>query len=260
MFNLHDKVACVTGASGLLGREFCKALSDSGAQVVGVDVLPNDDTGDIDYYQLDLSNEQDVIEFRKYIESTYGRVDILVNSAAVDPKAENLDGEKDYVKGKFTSYSVDSWNLSLSVNLTGMFLITRELCKLMETCNSGKIINISSTYGLCGPDQRIYQDRDGKQRMYKPVDYTVTKSAVIGFTKYLAAYYRDSGIRANALTPGGTFNNNDEIFVDNYSSRTIVGRMANPKDYRGAIVYLSSDESDYMTGSNLIVDGGWTAL
>ncbi|MEK9942852.1 MAG: SDR family oxidoreductase, partial [Gammaproteobacteria bacterium] len=121
------------------------------------------------------------------------------------------------------------------------------------------IINLASTYGLTGPDQRLY-DTDKPNRFFKPVDYSVTKAGVIGFTKALAAYYRETGVRVNCLSPGGAFNNHDAKFSENYAARTIMGRMANPSEYGAAIVFLASAASSYMTGSNLVIDGGWTAL
>jgi 2-deoxy-D-gluconate 3-dehydrogenase len=145
------------------------------------------------------------------------------------------------------------------VNLTGMFLITQACVKpMLKQGKKGSIINICSTYGLNGPDQRIYV-KNGQRVAYKPVYYTVTKAGVLGFTKYLAAYYAETEIRVNALTPGGVFNNHEEYFVKNYSAKTILGRMAHGDEMNGALLFLASEASSYMTGNNVVVDGGWTA-
>jgi len=130
----------------------------------------------------------------------------------------------------------------------------------MEKRGSGSIVNVASHYGMRGPDQRIYKDKNGNQTFFKPIDYSVTKAGIFGFTRALAAYYRDTSIRVNSLSPGGAFNNHDDHFTEQYSARTILGRMAEPDEYRGAILFLCSDASSYMTGANLVVDGGWTAL
>jgi 2-deoxy-D-gluconate 3-dehydrogenase len=199
---------------------------------------------------------------RQAVESAvreFGRLDILVNSAALDPKFDPDAVSKGITPGAFEDYPLDLWNSALNVNLTGMFLMTQACVKpMIAQGNKGSIINICSTYGLNGPDQRIYI-KDGKRVAFKPVYYTVTKAGVMGFTKYLAAYYADTEIRVNALTPGGVFNNHEEYFVKNYSAKTIMGRMAKKDEMNGALLFLASDASSYMTGNNVIVDGGWTA-
>ena len=187
---------------------------------------------------------------------------MLVNSAAVDPKADAATSST-LADAGFADYPLAAWRRSMDVNLTGTFLVTRAVCRVMEAQGdgaqrAGAIVNISSTYGLAGPDQRLYQRADGT-RSFKPLDYSVTKAGMLGFTRALAAHYAGTEIRVNALTPGGAFNEHDDEFVAAYSSRTILGRMAQPDEYRGAIAFLCSDASSYMTGANLIVDGGWTA-
>jgi len=196
---------------------------------------------------------------RDMVEETlarFGRLDILVNSAALDPKFDPEHAEQ--ASNAFEDYPLESWNLALEVNLTGMFLACQAAVKPMLAQGRGVIINICSTYGLVGPDQRIYQ-RPGQPPQFKPVYYSVTKAGVLGLTRYLATYYSGKDIRVNALTPGGVFNDHDEEFVRNYSARTVLGRMARREEMNGALLFLASDASSYMTGANLVVDGGWTA-
>jgi 2-deoxy-D-gluconate 3-dehydrogenase len=186
----------------------------------------------------------------------FGTIDILVNSAALDPKFDKSGIGKH--NSAFEEYPLAAWEAAVRVNLTGAFLCSQVAAKAMLKQGGGVIINICSTYGLGGPDQRIYVRKD-QATQYKPVDYTVTKAGILGLTKYLATYYGDKNIRVNALSPGGVFNQHDEEFVKAYSSRTVLGRMARPDEMNGALLFLASDASSYMTGANLIVDGGWTA-
>jgi 2-deoxy-D-gluconate 3-dehydrogenase len=182
-----------------------------------------------------------------------------VNSAALDPKFDPDAMNKGITPGAFEDYPLDQWNAAMNVNLTGMFLVTQACVKpMIAQGKKGSIINICSTYGLNGPDQRIYV-KEGKRVAFKPVYYTVSKAGVMGFTKYLAAYYAETEIRVNALTPGGVYNNHEEYFVKNYSAKTILGRMAKKDEMNGALLFLASDASSYMTGNNVVVDGGWTA-
>jgi NAD(P)-dependent dehydrogenase (short-subunit alcohol dehydrogenase family) len=207
----------------------------------------------------DITQPDSVNDAVEKVLSAFGRIDVLVNSAALDPKFDPETVDKGITPGAFEDYPLDLWNSALNVNLTGMFLMTQACVKpMLEQGKKGSVINICSTYGLNGPDQRIYV-KEGKRVAYKPVYYTVTKAGVMGFTKYLAAYYAETEIRVNALTPGGVFNNHEEYFVKNYSAKTILGRMAQKDEMNGALLFLASDASSYMTGNNLVVDGGWTA-
>ncbi len=187
----------------------------------------------------------------------FDSLDVIVNSAALDPKfdPDNVDAQSD---NAFETYPLETWKKAIDVNLTGMFLTCQAAARQMLVQDYGVIINICSTYGLVGPDQRLYERPDGP-RQYKPVYYTVSKAGVLGLTKYLATYYAGKNIRVNALTPGGVFNQHDETFLKAYSSRTVIGRMAHQDEMSGAIVFLASEASSYMTGANLVVDGGWTA-
>ena len=261
LFRLDGRHAIIAGGGGLLGPTFAGSLLEAGAQVTVLDV--KFDESDAYAQQVkkkfdsaystricDCTNAEQVEASVEWAESR-GPVGILVNAVAIDPKVDN---RRSYDAG-FTAYPSELWRKSLEVNLTGIFLITQAVCRRFEKRHSGIIVNLSSTYGLVGPDQRIYPPG-----FVKPGDYSTTKAGVIGFTRYLAAYYARSGIRVNCLSPGGAFNKHDEAFAKAYSERTLLGRMANRDEYKGAILFLCSDASSYMTGANLIVDGGWTAI
>jgi NAD(P)-dependent dehydrogenase (short-subunit alcohol dehydrogenase family) len=268
-FDLKGRTAVVTGGAGLLGVEFCRTLAEAGAAVVVVDLNAaaaqqvaetlTKEGYRVRGFATDITKPDSVNDLVTSILSDFGRLDILVNSAALDPKFDPDAMKKGITPGSFEDYPLDQWNTALNVNLTGMFLITQACVKpMLQQGKKGSIINICSTYGLNGPDQRIYIN-SGQRVAYKPVYYTVTKAGVLGFTKYLAAYYAGTEIRVNALTPGGVFNNHEEYFVKNYSAKTILGRMAQGDEMNGALLFLASEASSYMTGNNVIVDGGWTA-
>ncbi len=268
-FDLKDRVAIITGGAGLLGTEFCKTLAEAGASVAVVDLnieaakkvadALTKDGYRVKGFGADITKPDSIKQLVASVLSDFGRLDILVNSAGLDPKFDSDAASKGIAPGNFEDYPLNQWNAALDVNLTGMFLITQACVKpMIEQKKKGSIINICSTYGLNGPDQRIYI-KDGKRVAFKPVYYTVTKAGVLGFTKYLAAYYADTEIRVNALTPGGVYNNHQEYFVKNYSAKTILGRMARKDEMNGALLFLASDASSYMTGNNVVVDGGWTA-
>lgn len=265
-FSMVGKTALVTGGAGLLGKEFCRTLAEAGATVYLADFkmeiiekampLLKEVSASIHPVVINVIDPVSIQQVVDQIVSETGRLDVVVNSAALDPK---VDPEHPQVMNNaFEDYPLNFWQDGLSVNLTGPFLVSQAAVRQMVKQGSGSIINLCSTYGLVGPDQRIYEGV-GKQLTYKPVFYSVTKAGILGFTRYLAAYYANTKIRINALTPGGVENNNDEQFVKNYSSHAILGRMAHRDEMSGALLFLASDASSYMTGSNVVVDGGWTA-
>jgi NAD(P)-dependent dehydrogenase (short-subunit alcohol dehydrogenase family) len=270
LFNLSGRTAVVTGGCGLLGKEFSRTLAEAGASVVIADLDADrveEASGAINAlgyrslgFQTDVTEPDSVSRMVRNTLETYGRLDILVNSAALDPKFD--PGHGNTYNQSFEDYPLDSWKQALDVNLTGMFLASQAAVRPMLDQGGGVIVNMCSIYGLVGPDQRIYTREmpEGTPEVrYKPVYYSVTKAGVLGMTSYLAAYYAGKNIRVNALTPGGVFNQHDEAFLQAYSTRTVLGRMANKDEMNAALLFLASDASSYMTGSNLVVDGGWTA-
>ncbi|MBN2571023.1 MAG: SDR family oxidoreductase [Ignavibacteriales bacterium] len=263
IFSLDNKIAVVTGAVGLLGQELCKALSNQGATVIVTDLnhsdceefaitLENDSIGIF----MDITKRDSITKAKDRVLKDFGRIDILVNNAAVNDMVENPKVILD--ESKFENYPIELWNKSLEVNLTGTFLCSQIFGPVMADENSGSIINIASMYGIVAPNQNLYKDIDGNQKFYKPPAYSTTKGAVISFTKYLAAYWGSRNVRVNSITPGGIENNQDKYFIKKYSERTPLGKMADKSDFAGAVVYLASNASKYVTGSNIIVDGGWT--
>ena len=278
LFDLTDRVAVVTGGAGLLGAEFCRALVLAGARVVVADIDANA-AKDLSHSLTELQAKEhrsvnmevkpavisswvdvtDIESVQSTVDATlkqFGSLDILVNSAALDPKfdPQHSGGHSN----AFEDYPIEAWDQALDVNLTGMFLCCQAAVRPMLAQGQGVIINVCSIYGMVGPDQKIYQ-RDGEAPQFKPVHYSVTKAGVLGLTKYLATYYSGKNIRVNALTPGGVYNQHDDEFVQAYAARTVVGRMAEKDEMNGALLFLASDASAYMTGANLVVDGGWTA-
>lgn len=266
MFNLENRVAVVTGGAGLLGSEFCRTLAQAGARLVVADLDENGakqvasdihDTGsEAIALGVDVADKNSATALVEQTKQKFGRLDVLINSAALDPKFDPDHHEQS--SNAFEDYPLEAWRKALDVNLTGMFLASQAAVSPMLEQGGGVIINICSTYGLVGPDQRLYE-REGHPPQFKPVYYSVTKAGVLGFTRYLATYYAGKNIRVNALTPGGVFNDHDDDFVEKYAARTVLGRMARGDELNGALLFLASDASTYMTGANLVVDGGWTA-
>lgn len=258
-FSLRGKVAIVTGGAGLYGQPICTALAEAGALVV---VASRDERKCIEFAnslqfkklqaigkELDLSNEDSIQKFVAEIVETHGRIDILVNNAVSREGFKNLE---DMTK--------EEWEKSQSINSTGMMLITKEVLKFMVEQKSGNVINIGSIQGVVGPNFPVY----GETGMTSPINYTYDKWAMVGFTKWIANYYGKYNIRANCISPGGygpgiaeAIGENE--FVHNYKKLTPLGRFAVEEDIKGPIVFLASEAAAYVTGHNLLLDGGWTS-
>lgn len=266
-FGLDGRVAIITGGAGLLGSRYAHVLARAGANVVVADIqgeqaraLAQQVTEESGVkaigVETDVSQQDSVRAMVDEVMEAFSKVDVLVNNAALDPKFDR-EGQERHGQ-RFETLPLEVWQEALAVNVTGMFLCAQAVVPAMLEQGKGVIVNVSSTYGLVGPDQRLYQ-REGLAPQFKPVTYTVSKAAALGLTKYLATYFVGTDIRVNTLTPGGVYAGHDDEFVQRYSARTVLGRMAEADEMASALLFLVSDASSYMTGANLVVDGGWTA-
>jgi NAD(P)-dependent dehydrogenase (short-subunit alcohol dehydrogenase family) len=255
IFRLDGKVAVVTGGAGLLGREFVRSLACFGATVVIADTDAGlsrqllEETGDKDVYfrKLDITKEAEVASFINAIDNEFGRIDIWVNSAYPRTKDWGM---------KLENIRLSSWRKNVDMHLNGYFICCSRIAEYMKKQKSGSIINIASVYGVVAPDFSIYE---GTQ-MTMPAAYSAIKAGIINFTRYLASYYGRYNIRVNCVSPGGVYDGQPKRFIDKYSAKVPLKKMADKKDIAGAIVYLSSDAAKYVTGHNLIVDGGFTII
>jgi NAD(P)-dependent dehydrogenase (short-subunit alcohol dehydrogenase family) len=268
-YDLTGRTALVTGASGLLGRQHVAALAESGARVVVTDVgltqaeaaaaALNQVAPSADLIPLEI-NVTSLDSVRAANEQLAGRnvtVDILVNNAAIDPKVTSAPGVMH--SSRFEAFPIPQWQTEIAVGLTGAMLCAQVFGGEMARRGRGVVLNIASDLGVIAPDQRLYRQphvtREEEQPV-KPVTYSVIKHGLIGLTKYLATYWADQGVRVNAISPGGVFNNQDPAFVERLTRLIPMGRMADVDEYRAAVQFLCSDASSYMTGQNLVMDGG----
>jgi NAD(P)-dependent dehydrogenase (short-subunit alcohol dehydrogenase family) len=262
-FRVEGKVVVVTGGCGQLGRQFTRALIEAGARVAVFDVAPSDVSGlaEADHDKV-LMVDADVTS-RNSLEAGLGAIitkwgvpDALINNAGLDSPPDAPIEET----GPFESYPESSWDKVMEVNTKGVFLCCQVIGGAMAQAGRGSIVNIGSIYGLISPDQRIYDYRRAKgEPFFKPVAYSASKSSLLNLTRYLATYWASRKVRVNTLTLAGVFNNQDQQFLESYTARVPLGRMAEPNEYNGAIIFLVSDASSYMTGANMVIDGGWTA-
>jgi len=261
LFGLSGKTAIVTGAAGQLGGEFVRCLLNAGAKVAAFDIWLENPKGRLKEIKskkfimlnVDITKKESIQNGLKIVVSKFGPPKILINNAALDAPPNANEQET----GPFESYPESSWQTIMDVNLKGMFLCCQVIGGYMAKTGGGSIINISSIYGILSPDQRIYSYK--KKPFFKPISYSVSKAGVVNLSRYLATYWAKKKVRVNTLTLGGVFNNQDRNFLKNYTEKVPLSRMANQNEYNGAILFLSSDASSYMTGSNLIIDGGWSA-
>jgi len=268
-FNLEAKTALITGGSGLLGQEHAAALLAAGACVVltdiSIDGLDRAKEKLAKSYQpdliitkvMDVTSSDNVCRLSEYLIDQGIRVDILVNNAAIDPKVDGEEGLKE--TSRLENFTLEQWNLQVSVGLTGAFLCSQIFgSKMAYDQKGGVILNIASDLSVFSPDQRLYR-KDGRadeMQPVKPITYSVIKTGLIGLTRYLATYWASEGVRCNALSPGGIFNGQDDIFVQRLTNLIPLDRMAKPDEYQSAIQFLCSDASSYMNGQNIIMDGG----
>ena len=268
-FELNGKTAVITGAGGLLGIEHASALLESGAKVVLTDISERAlqvvkdqlshqfDADRIVIQAMDVTQLAEISEVAETLRLRGERADILINNAAVDPKVKAT--RKLTETSLLEDITLEQWNQQISVGLTGAFLC----CKIFGTSmvgdgQGGVILNVASDLSVIAPDQRLYRKAglSDESQQVKPVTYSVIKTGLLGLTRYLATYWADKGVRCNALSPGGVFNGQDEEFVARLSNLIPMGRMATRSEYWSAVQFLCSDASSYMTGQNLVVDGG----
>lgn len=258
LFSLKNKVIAIFGGKGKLGVRFEKVLSSYGAKVYSLDKKIKNNNKIKYYINCDVENKKNIEEVFKKIIKIEKKIDVIIYNVYSKPT--------NYYKN-FKDYDLETWKQVNDTNLTGAFLVSQLAIKnFLKKKNKGNIIFLSSTYGIVGPNPEIYKDLKAKKNIYggkfslnTPAAYSATKSGLIGLSKYIATNFGKYKIRSNILSPGGVFDNQERKFIKNYTSKVPLNRMANWKDYDGAILFLSSDASSYMTGSNLIVDGGWTA-
>jgi NAD(P)-dependent dehydrogenase (short-subunit alcohol dehydrogenase family) len=267
---LSGRVAIVTGGAGLLGWHHAEILAAAGAHAILLDLpftKPEEYAADLSAKHhveclgigADITDERDLERVRGKIMAHFGRIDILINNAANNPRVEDANG---LAWSRLENFPLEVWDADIRVGLTGAFLCSRIFGAEMVKARSGVIVNVASDLALIAPDQRLYRV-DGlapDKQPVKPVTYSVVKTALIGLTRYLAGYWAEAGIRVNAISPGGVFNDQSELFLSRLHQLIPLGRMAKRDEYQGAILFLCSDASSYMTGTNLIVDGGRTCL
>ena len=257
LFSLQGKIAVVTGGSGYIGEELVRSLAEFKATVLLADINQKEGEGvanqltdsglSVTYRHLDITNQKSVSDLINFMEKKYKRIDIWVNNAY--PRTN------DWGK-KFEEVSLASWKKNIDMHLSGYFICSQKSAEHMKKQRGGSIINLASIYGILAPDFSIYKNTD----MTMPAAYSAIKSGIINFTRYLASYYGKYNIRINCVSPGGIYNRQPYSFVKRYTQKTLLKRMGHPEDIAGAVIYLASDAAKYVTGHNLIIDGGLSII
>jgi len=264
LFDLTGRVALITGGAGLLGLSHARAIHRAGGIPILLDVAYPDPRElreraqfDVVYLPCNITREEDVKSVLSTVLSKFGRVDILINNAANNPKVESADSLRN---NRLENFPLEQWDADLAVGLTGAMICSRVFGNEMARRGKGVIVNIASDLALIAPDQRLYsiEGLAADAQPVKPVSYSVVKTGLIGLTRYLATYWSGRGVRANALCLGGVENGQDVVFLNRIAERIPLGRMAHRDEYQGAIVFLCSDASSYMTGAAVALDGGRT--
>lgn len=267
--DIQNKVVFITGAFGLIGKQISKAFLQQNAKVILADInknlatqLEQELSSEFDatnylFQIVDITNEESVANAVAATVEKFGRLDVLINNAAIDAKfdKDNIGGVN---QSRFENYPIELLRKSVEVNLTGTVIMTQAACKQMLLQGSGNIINVASTYSVVAPNQNLYDFGEGIAN-FKPIDYIASKSFIPNFTRYIATFYSTNNIRCNAIVPHGVLNNHPEPFLHNFSKMSPLGRMCNREELDGPFIFLASNASSYMTGSVLMVDGGWTA-
>lgn len=265
----RDNYCLITGSAGLLGKQHAIAALSIGIPVIISDLniialsLLYDELKTINSeseiipLKMDVTNPEEVKEISKEVLKNYGQIKYLINNAAIDSKVDSLGN---VVDSHIENFTIDRWNAEIAVGLTGAFICSKVFGSLMAKEKTGVIVNIASDLSVIAPDHRIYGEDNNLEFIsdhpVKPITYSVIKTGLIGLTRYFATYWCDKGVRVNAISPGGVYTNQNGKFVSNISKLIPLNRMARIDEYRGAVKFLLSEDSSYMTGQNLVIDGG----
>ena len=265
IFSLNSKIFVITGGLGQLGQVFVETVIKHGGKAIIFDIFDEDyykqefDNSSLKnsaYFKVDITKKSDIEDAVEKCLNKFGRIDVLINNAGLDSPPDAPEEEV----GPFETYPESSFDKVMNVNVKGTLFCSQIIGGVMRKQKKGVILNISSIYGMLSPRQDIYKYRRKEgQKFFKPVAYSVSKSAIYNLTRYLATYWAKDNIRVNTLTLAGVFNNQPKAFIDEFKKHVPLGRMLNPEEIKGPMLFLTTDASSYMTGANLIFDGGWSA-